>query len=127
MSQKTYCKRRFSCFLFFLRIGQFSFISFEQKHLTFLEIFFLTGQNSGSCKGLKKSHRAKTKDSVNCLSIELIDDAMFVESLRVSDAVDFLSVLKTLLPHLPAGALESSNDSDSDNSDEEDSVVIYRI
>lgn len=52
---------------------------------------------------------------------------MFVESLRVSDAVDFLSVLKTLLPHLPTGALESSNDSDSDNSDEEDSVVIYRI
>ena len=84
----------------------------------------MTGQNTGRCKGLKKSHRAKTKDSVNCLSIELIDVAMFVESLRVSDAVDFLSVLKTLLPHLPAGALESSNDSDSDNSDEEDSVVI---
>ena len=78
-------------------------------------------------KGFKKTHWAKTKDSVNCLNIKLINFAMFVESLRVSDAVDFLSVLKTLLPHLPAGALESSNDSDSDNSDEEDSVVIYRI
>lgn len=46
-----------------------------------------------------------------------------LESLSVSDAADFLSVLKTLLPHLPAGVLESNNDSDSDNSDEEDSVV----
>lgn len=46
-----------------------------------------------------------------------------LESLSVSDAADFLSVLKTLLPHLPAGVLESNNDSDSDSSDEEDSVV----
>lgn len=47
-----------------------------------------------------------------------------IESLSVSDAADFLSVLKTLLPHLPAGVLESNNDSDSDSSDEEDSVVM---
>lgn len=46
-----------------------------------------------------------------------------LENLSVSDAADFLSVLKTLLPHLPAGVLESNNDSDSDSSDEEDSVV----
>lgn len=53
----------------------------------------------------------------------LISYILFLESLSVSDAADFLSVLKTLLPHLPAGVLESNNDSDSDNSDEEDSVV----
>ncbi|XP_048762043.2 ubiquitin-protein ligase E3C-like [Ostrea edulis] len=47
-----------------------------------------------------------------------------IESLSVSDAVDFLSVLKTLLPHLPAGVFKSSTDSDSDSSDEEDSIVM---
>ncbi|XP_061191365.1 ubiquitin-protein ligase E3C-like [Saccostrea echinata] len=45
-----------------------------------------------------------------------------IENLSVSDAVDFLLVLRTLLPHLPAGVFMSSSDSDTDSSDEEESV-----
>lgn len=46
-----------------------------------------------------------------------------LESLSVSDVVDFLSVLKILLLYLLVGVLEFNNDSDSDSSDEEDFVV----
>lgn len=46
-----------------------------------------------------------------------------LESLSVSDVVDFLSVFKILLLYLLVGVLEFNNDSDSDSSDEEDFVV----
>lgn len=46
-----------------------------------------------------------------------------LESLSVSDVVDFLSVFKIFLLYLLVGVLEFNNDSDSDNSDEEEFVV----
>lgn len=46
-----------------------------------------------------------------------------LESLSVSDVVDFLLVFKILLLYLLVGVLEFNNDSDSDSSDEEDFVV----